>query len=68
MLLTTNNLDISRVSEYGSNGLLFKFKGKFTESASIEGTKAWRAEFEANPNVNDWVLVWDCLVMTGLRT
>ncbi len=67
MLLSTSSLEIRRDPEFGQNALVFKFIGKFTEEASIEGTRVWKKEFDENPDIEDWVLIWDCLEMTGFE-
>lgn len=59
------NLDIRTSPEYGLDVLYFKFKGKFTEMASINGTKAWSEEL-ANSK-NNYSFIWDCQTMSGFE-
>ena len=66
MEFSSNQLEIKENPELGLNCLHFKFKGKFTEETSIQGTQAWAKEFEANPDTQ-YCMLWDCSQMTGFE-
>lgn len=66
MKYTSSNIDIFSEYYQGELGLHFKFKGKFTEEASRQSSRAWHEEMDANP-LNQYVLIWDCLEMAGFE-
>ncbi len=66
MGLSSENLEIHLNPEFGSNCLQFTFIGKFTEQASIEGTRVWSEIFDQNPG-KYYSLFWDCTDMTGFE-
>ncbi|UXP33001.1 hypothetical protein N6H18_03400 [Reichenbachiella agarivorans] len=59
----STNLDISSAPQYGMHVLYFKFKGRFSRAASIEGARAWSEEMESSNN--SYTFVWDCTDMNG---
>ena len=46
--------------------IYFKFKGKFSEEASIAGSKSWGQYMDEKPN-QKFEFVWDCEQMTGFE-
>ncbi len=57
------SLDIYSNPDLGMHVLYFKFKGKFSESASVDGTRAWSEEMESSNN--NYTFIWDCTDMSG---
>lgn len=57
------SLDIFSSPDLGMHVLYFKFKGKFSEAASINGTRAWSEEMESSNN--NYTFIWDCTDMSG---
>ncbi len=66
MDFTSSQLEIKENPQLGLNCLHFKFKGKFTVQTSVEGTRAWAEEFDANPNT-EYCMLWDCSEMDGFE-
>jgi hypothetical protein len=64
MNFSSRHLDITDHSELMPNCYYFKFKGKFTEEASIAGGQAWDLAF-AEDNNNQYHLIWDGSEMSG---
>lgn len=66
MNFSSLHLDIIDYSEIIPECFYFKFKGKFTEDASIAGGKAWDLAFETTPNI-ECHLIWDGSEMSGFE-
>lgn len=63
MILNTSEVDIIRDQTLGTNVLIFKFKGEFTQAACERTTTVWKDYFQRNPQ-DKFTLVWDCTEMT----
>lgn len=66
MILTTPNIDVGFDDRFDAPCLTFKFKGKFTQTASEESTLAWKEAFAEDPHTK-FIVVWDCMEMTGFE-
>lgn len=66
MNFVSSNIEIDSGYYQEDHCLYFKFKGKFTEAASILSTKSWHQEMSQNPFIH-YVFVWDCEEMTGFE-
>ncbi len=66
MKYTSSNIDIDSGHYQGEPSLYFKFKGKFTETASRDSTRAWHQEMDTNP-LTHYVFIWDCEDMGGFE-
>ena len=68
MNFISSQLDIKLLQDIDSSTpcLYFKFKGKFTEQASIAGCNTWATEMDTKPNIN-FDMVWDCTEMEGFE-
>ncbi|MEO9966794.1 MAG: hypothetical protein ABJF11_13435 [Reichenbachiella sp.] len=65
MSFSTNHVDIESVRRGDGHCLQFKFKGRFTEAASIEACQHWNELMEQNPVKH--TLIWDCIEMEGFE-
>ena len=65
MIFTHPNIDISIHPQSEESCLLFEFKGKFTEEASIQGTSAW-SKYITEHN-EKFIFIWDCTKMEGFE-
>jgi hypothetical protein len=65
MILSSPNINIKLASEIDDNCLLFEFNGKFTERASIDGTRAWADYMDKNEG--QFIFIWDCTNMDGFE-
>lgn len=61
-----SNVELIKKYEQGINFLIFNFKGKFTEAASIEACEAWCRVTRNSPSTS-FVVVWKCDDMTGFE-
>lgn len=66
MNFSSLHLDIIDHSDFIPECFYFKFKGKFTEEASLLGGEAWDLAFEQCPNTQ-YHLIWDGSDMCGFE-
>lgn len=66
MLLKSENVELQFDDRFDLPCLNVKFKGKFTELASVQSTKIWKVVFDKQED-SKFIMIWDCLEMTGFE-
>lgn len=66
MKFSSPAIDIHSETFHDELSLYFKFKGKFTEEASIRSTQAWHRQLDQNP-LTKYHFIWDCADMSGFE-
>lgn len=66
MLIQLPEISIQKIKTQDQPCLRFTFRGKFTERASVEGTKVWNEELNKHPEAT-YQFIWDCTEMTGFE-
>jgi hypothetical protein len=66
MNYSSPELEITDRFETCPDCLYFKFKNKFTETASIAGAKFWNSICDGHPDQN-YSIIWDTTEMSGFE-